>query len=133
MCLDSRLATCFNPGNQKEASTLATPFITSHAIARYQERVDPAAPPAVALRAISEILDGARSRSRPRRWTAVEVRPGCRYLYSAAHPGICLVVRDGAVLTVFSRRACRVWRARLSSVLDASTSMPKHEFSMEAA
>lgn len=84
-------------------------FVTAHAIARYQERVEPAASRQVALRAIREILDHARSRPRPRLWTKVSARPGCRYLYSAYHPDICLVVRGRAVVTVFSRSNCAAW------------------------
>ena len=89
--------------------TTAVAFVTAHAITRYQERVAPAASRQVALRAIREILDHANSRSRPRLWTKVGARPGCRYLYSADHPDVCLVLRGGAVVTVFSRISCAAW------------------------
>lgn len=89
--------------------TAAVAFVTAHAITRYQERVAPAASRKDALRAIREILGHARSRSRPRLWTKVNVRPGCRYLYSADHPDVCLVLRGGAVVTVFSRTSCAAW------------------------
>ena len=89
--------------------TAAVAFVTAHAINRYQERVEPAASRQEALRAIREILGHARSRSRPRLWTKVNTRPGCRYLYSADHPGVCLVVRGRAVVTVFSRSSCATW------------------------
>jgi hypothetical protein len=85
------------------------PFITAHAIERYRERVDSSVSRRQALRAIRAILVGATSRSRPRHWTKVDTRPGCRYLYSAAHADVCLVVRGGAVVTVFSRSSCSSW------------------------
>jgi hypothetical protein len=85
------------------------PFVTAHAIERYQDRVDSCVSRREALRAIREILAGANRRSRPRHWTKVDARPGCRYLYSADHPDICLVLRGGAVVTVFSRASCSAW------------------------
>jgi hypothetical protein len=87
----------------------AVPFVTAHAIERYQDRVDSCVSRREALRAIREILAKANSRSRPRHWTKVYVRPGCRYLYSADHADICLVLRGGAVVTVFSRTSCSTW------------------------
>lgn len=89
-------------------NTAAASFISSHAITRYQERVAPVSR-REALRAIREILSQARTRSRPRHWTTVNARPGCRYLYSSEHPGICLVLRGAAVVTLFSRAACAAW------------------------
>jgi hypothetical protein len=89
--------------------TAAVVFVTAHAITRYQERVEPGASRQEALRAIREILQHACSRSRPRLWTKVKTRPGYRYLYSADHPGVCLVVRGRAVVTVFSRSSCAAW------------------------
>lgn len=87
----------------------AVPFITAHAIERYQQRVDSNASRRVALREIREILAHAHARPRPRHWTHVDVRPGCRYLYSARRPGVCVVVRGQAVVTVFSRASCSTW------------------------
>ena len=87
----------------------AVPFVTAHAIERYQDRVDSCVSRREALRAIREILARANRRSRPRHWTKVDARPGCRYLYSADHPDICLVLRGGAVVTVFSRASCSAW------------------------
>ena len=87
----------------------AAAFVTAHAIARYQQRVDPSVSHRRALCAIREILNGACSRSRPRHWTKVNAQPGCRYLYSAQHPDVCLVLRGDAVVTVFSRHTCATW------------------------
>ncbi len=98
---------------------MAVPFITRHAIIRYQQRVDAAADTRAALRAIRAILATAKVRSRPRHWTSVDARPGCRYLYSAHHPGICLVLAGNAVVTVFSRRTCHQWRQLPGAKADA--------------
>ena len=94
--------------------------ITLHALDRYAERVDPNAARHQAAAAIREIACSARSRPTPRSWTGVRARPGSRYLYSAHHPGICLVVADGAVVTVFSRSTSKVWRERQRGVLHRS-------------
>ena len=88
--------------------------VSGHAIARYQQRVRPTATRLEALAEIRAIASRARVRSRPRWWTRVAgERPGCRYLYSATTPDVCLVVKDGVVLTVFSRQVCAQWRAAL--------------------
>jgi hypothetical protein len=89
--------------------------VSSHAITRYQQRVRPAATRLEALAEIRAIASKARVRSRPRWWTRVAgERPGCRYLYCASRPEVCLVVKDGVVLTVFSRQICAQWRAVLA-------------------
>ena len=88
-----------------------TPIITRHAIERYQQRVDRTANVRDAAIAISQILDHATARPRPRRWSRVVAQvAGTRYLYSARRPGVCLVVADGAVVTVHSRAVCASWR-----------------------
>ena len=87
-------------------------FVSSHAVARYQQRVRPAATRLEAIAEIRGIASRARVRSSPRWWTRVAgERPGCRYLYCASRPEVCLVVKDGVVLTVFSRQVCAQWRA----------------------
>lgn len=89
--------------------------VSSHAIARYQQRVRPTATRLEALAEIRAIASKARVRSSPRWWTRVAgVRPGCRYLYCASRPEVCLVAKDGVVLTVFSRQVCAQWRAALA-------------------
>lgn len=85
------------------------PFVTAHAVERYQDRVASCVSRREALRTTQEILPRADRRSRPRHWTKVDARPGCRYLYSADDPDICLVLRGGAVVTVFSRASCSAW------------------------
>jgi hypothetical protein len=110
---------------QLEASVVETLFISTHAIRRYRERVDPIAASASVVRAIREIVISGRSRSRPRRWTTVKTRPGCRYMYLAVRPDICVVVRGDVVVTVFSRQVCRAWRAELCWELIAGSGSPQ--------
>ena len=91
--------------------------ISHHAIDQFRSRVEPSATRATALRAIREIVTSARSCSKPRKWcraVGIAARPGARYLYSAARPGICLVMRGNAVVTVFSRTVCAGWRMPIS-------------------
>lgn len=85
--------------------------ISRHAVIRYMERVDRSADFRRAADAIGEIQRSARVRPRARWWTSRRAeQPGTRYLYSARHGGVCLVVNDGVVLTVLSRAVCRRWR-----------------------
>jgi hypothetical protein len=90
--------------------------VSSHAIDRYQQRVRPTATRLEAVAEIKAIASRARARPHPRWWTRVAgERPGCRYLYCASRPEVCLVVKDGVVLTVFSRQVCAQWRAAADS------------------
>src|SRR4051794_16780294 len=92
---------------QEDGSMKPTPIITRHAIERYQQRVDARTSMREAAVAISRILEDATVCSRPRKWTRmIATAPGTRYLYSAARPGVCLVVAGGAVVTVHSRSVC---------------------------
>jgi hypothetical protein len=101
--------------SSRQESAMRFLAVSSHAIARYQQRVRPAATRLEALAEIREITSRARVRSRPRRWTRVAgERPGYRYLYWASRPDVCLVVKNGVVVTVFSRQACAQWRAALA-------------------
>lgn len=87
--------------------------VTRHAIDRFRNRVDRSATTAEAVDAVRHIGGSARTCSRPRKWcrlAGVRTQPGSRYLYSAVYPGICLVVRGNAVVTVFSKEACAQWR-----------------------
>ena len=86
--------------------------ITRHAIDRFRDRVEPLATKAEAFNAGHQISSSARTCSRPRRWcriAGVKTEPGSRYLYSAAYPGVCLVVRGNAVVTVLSKKVCAEW------------------------
>jgi hypothetical protein len=86
------------------------PVITKHAIERYAERVESGLTQRDIVGRLVDIIDTATVRSTPRRWMrAAATAAGTRYLYSAQHPDVCLVVAGGAVVTVHSRRMCRVW------------------------
>lgn len=92
------------------------PLISHHAIERYRDRVDATATVREAAGVISVIVATAASRSRPRHWMQVATTlPGTTYLYSAAYPHIGLVVADGVVVTLHSRKVCQSW-ARLALV-----------------
>lgn len=84
-------------------------YPTRHAIQRFQERVSPVST-AEAARLIAETARTARVRPTPRWWTPVAPAPGLLFVYPSALPGVCFLVRDGAVITVFERSKCRSWQ-----------------------
>lgn len=85
--------------------------VTHHAALRYGQRTDQGVTLHQAVQTIRELLGAGRASPRPRRWTRLGgYKPGTRFVSSAAHPGVCLIVVDGAVVTVYSRRVCRQWR-----------------------
>lgn len=87
--------------------------VTHHAIDRFRDRVDRSATRTEAVNAVRRIAGSARTCSRPRKWcrlAGIETLRGSRYLYSAVYPGICLVVRGNAVVTVYSKGVCAEWR-----------------------
>ena len=83
-------------------------FPTRHAIQRFQQRVAPVST-AEAARRIRAAAATARVRPTPRWWTPVAPAPGLLFLYPASLPGVCFLVRAGAVVTVFERGHCRSW------------------------
>lgn len=83
-------------------------FPTRHAIQRYQERVA-AVTTAEAARRIRAHASGSTVLRRPRPWTPASAAPGITFLYPPDLPGVCFLVRDGAVLTVFERSTVRSW------------------------
>lgn len=83
-------------------------YPTRHAIERFKQRVA-AVSTAEADRRIRQAAGGARARPTPRWWTPVAPAPGLTFLYPAELPGVCLLVRNGAVLTVLERAQCRSW------------------------
>jgi len=83
-------------------------FPTRHAIERFQQRVAPVST-AEAARRIRTAAESAKVRPTPRWWTPVAPAPGLLFLYPADLPGVCLLVRDGAVITLFERSQCRAW------------------------
>lgn len=83
-------------------------FPTRHAIERFQQRVAPVST-AEAARRIRAAANSAKVRPTPRWWTPVSPAPGLLFLYPSVLPGVCLLVRDGAVITLFERSQCRAW------------------------
>lgn len=83
-------------------------FPTRHAIERFQQRVA-SVTTAEAARRIREAAAQARVRPTPRWWTPVAPAPGLLFLYPSSLPGVCLLVRNGAVITIYERSQCRLW------------------------
>jgi hypothetical protein len=83
-------------------------YPTRHAVERYQQRVAPVST-AEAFRRLAAAAATARRRGAPRWWTPIAPAPGLSYLYPVSMPGVCLLVRDGAILTVFERSQCQTW------------------------
>lgn len=80
-----------------------------HAVRRYQERVAPVST-SEAFRRLASLSETAKIRATPRAWTTAVPQPGLRFAYPADSPGICLLVRDGCILTVLERAECRAWQ-----------------------
>ncbi len=85
-------------------------FPTRHAVQRYQQRVA-ATSTGEAFRTLQSAAQRARRRSTPRWWTPVAAAPGLLFLFPASPPGVCLLCRDGVILTVFQCEVCRRWVA----------------------
>jgi hypothetical protein len=83
-------------------------FPSRHAVQRFQERVAPVTT-AEAFRRIQDAAANARVRATPRWWTPVAPQPGLVFLYPASMPGICLLARNGVIVTVYERSQCRSW------------------------
>jgi hypothetical protein len=84
------------------------PRISAHAVERWQQRVDQAASPAVARRALNQFVRHGQARPTPRRWMKdVRQTPGLRFVYCADRPGVCVLVMNNTALTVVTRTLCR--------------------------
>lgn len=80
------------------------PRVSTHAIERYRERVDPAASPNEARVALHRFLCLGRNRPRPRHWMRGQrPAPGLSFVYWSGCPDACLLVKEGAVVTVKTR------------------------------
>lgn len=84
---------------------MTRPFISTHAVDRWRERVDPQGSFLEARLALGRFISHSRARATPRHWMREDVKPtpGLLFLYSVDCPGVCVLVRDGAVLTVITR------------------------------
>jgi hypothetical protein len=66
---------------------------------------------------IAQFIASGRLRPTPRSWTTgVKPAPGVAFLYSAAFPGVCGIVCDGALVTFVTRELCRMSSRGLASV-----------------
>ena len=86
-------------------------FPTRHSVERFKERVAPVTT-AEAARRIRAYAATAKVCRQPRRWTPARPTAGLSFLNPPGLPGVCFLVRDGAVLTVFERSAARAWAQR---------------------
>ena len=95
----------------------AIPRITYHATARWASRVATGSSQARAREEIAQFIATGRQRPTPRSWTTgVKPASGVAFLYSAAFPGVCGVVADGALVTFLTREVCRRSAAGRASV-----------------
>lgn len=82
--------------------------ISNHAVNRYRERVDQLSQRREANRVLRDAATRGRRRANPRHWMRrVRHEPGTSFIYDASRPGMCLVVRGGAVVTVLTRQMFR--------------------------
>jgi hypothetical protein len=78
--------------------------VSTHAIVRWQQRVDPEISFGAGRRALDEFLAYGRARPTPRSWMReVAPAPGLRFVYSVSRPGVCVLVREGVAVTVVTR------------------------------
>jgi hypothetical protein len=82
--------------------------MTTHLVDRYLERVDPSTTRHEARRRLNEFLRCGKARVTPRHWMA-EVRPGPgkQFVFWSEEPGVCIVVVDGAAVTLLTRQLVR--------------------------
>lgn len=85
-----------------------SPRPSRHAIQRFQQRVAPVSA-AEAARRLTDAAAHARVRATPRWWTPVAPAPGLVFLYPTAMPGVCLLTRNGVIMTLYERSQCRSW------------------------
>ncbi|MFN2503681.1 MAG: hypothetical protein ABR540_05520 [Acidimicrobiales bacterium] len=85
-----------------------SPRPSRHAIQRFQQRVAPVSI-VEANRRLTDAAANARVRATPRWWTPVAPAPGLVFLYPASMPGVCLLVRNGVIMTIYERSQCRSW------------------------
>ena len=78
--------------------------VTHHAVARWTERVDRQASTNEARFAISQFLCTGQRRPTPRHWMAnTKPQPSVVFVYCSKRPRVCLVIKNGVVVTVITR------------------------------
>jgi hypothetical protein len=107
----------------------STLHISEHAISRFIGRVDRLASRLEARIAIGRLASLGRTRTVPRHWMrrdGIRPQPGLPFVYSSYRPGVCLLIRDGTVLTVITHQPCAADRrpAHLRPVEETPRPMP---------
>jgi hypothetical protein len=101
------------PRSGTVAQRIKSLLVPDHAVLRFQERVDSAASAVEARMAIQQIARLGKASSRPRHWMCdTRSEPGTVYIYWHQRPGVALLVRDGCVVTVYTRKLTRGARQR---------------------
>lgn len=83
--------------------------LSTHAVSRYQTRAEPHVSMSEARLRLGRFVGLGHHRSTPRHWMRRDVRPtpGLSFVYWAAMPDVCALVRDGVVVTVVTRALCQ--------------------------
>lgn len=88
-------------------------LVSLHAVNRWIERVDSRLTRRQALEQIEEFVSKGSASARPRQWMKNHrASHGRSFVYWHEYPGVALVVRDGAVMTVLSKKALYDGRRR---------------------
>jgi hypothetical protein len=85
-------------------------LLSHHAVVRYRQRVEGGISYVTAVQRLTALMSDAKHRSRPRYWTPIVPAPGLIFLYPHARPDICLLVKEGVVVTVVDRASARRWK-----------------------
>lgn len=80
--------------------------VSDHAVLRYRERVE-RVPRVRARRRLQELAEDAVWEGAPRDWMTVVLHPNTVYGYPPRRLDVCLLERDGFVVTVVSKRFLR--------------------------
>ena len=83
--------------------------VSDHAVLRYRERVE-GIPRVRARRRLADLAAEAVWQDAPREWMTVVLHPGTHYGYASGRPDVCLLEREGFVVTVLSERFLRQQR-----------------------
>lgn len=86
--------------------------VSHHAVLRYRQRVE-GVPRVRARHRMAELAAVAEWEERPRPWMPVVLHPRTTYGYPPVRPDVCLLERDGLIVTVLSERFLREQRLAL--------------------
>lgn len=108
-----------------KTARIARVRLSTHAVQRWCERVDPGASLLEARLALGQLVSNGRVRATPRHWTDADPAPGLSFVYWAQRPTICALIVDGVVVTVLTRELCRSTAPRSTAALRAVGSDPE--------